>query len=253
MAISAGRLTQMISVLNPVLTRNAAGEMTEEWVSCGKIHADIRGRSSRERMQSGAEMAQAEIRIWVRGQSGREITAASPDPERCRAARAGCDRRASGNSLSAGRGKMIETLLDFSGLEDISRDLQLLSGAENNRVLREATRAGANVLKEEVVSRAPVRRGKLRRNVVILSRRSRDGGMESGVHIRGVNPDTGNSDNTMKADNPRNAFYWRFVEMGTVNMPPHPFVRPAFDVRSEQAAQVAIARMNRAIDEVLRR
>ncbi|EHL0242268.1 hypothetical protein ACE266_RS26080, partial [Escherichia coli] len=48
MAISAGRLTQMISVLNPVLTRNAAGEMTEEWVSCGKIHADIRGRSSRE-------------------------------------------------------------------------------------------------------------------------------------------------------------------------------------------------------------
>ncbi|SPX20625.1 putative structural component HK97 gp of phage origin [Escherichia coli] len=26
---------------------------------------------------------------------------------------------------------MIETLLDFSGLEDISRDLQLLSGAEN--------------------------------------------------------------------------------------------------------------------------
>ncbi|EFE8004237.1 TPA: head-tail adaptor protein, partial [Escherichia coli] len=41
MAISAGRLTQMISVLNPVLTRNAAGEMTEEWVSCGKIHADI--------------------------------------------------------------------------------------------------------------------------------------------------------------------------------------------------------------------
>ncbi|WP_141022151.1 HK97-gp10 family putative phage morphogenesis protein, partial [Escherichia coli] len=90
--------------------------------------------------------------------------------------------------------------------------------AENNRVLREATRAGANVLKEEVVSRAPVRRGKLRRNVVVLSRCSRDGGMESGVHIRGVNPDTGNSDNTMKADNPRNAFYWRFVEMGTVNM-----------------------------------
>ena len=29
---------------------------------------------------------------------------------------------------------MIETLLDFSGLEDISRDLRLLSGAENNRV-----------------------------------------------------------------------------------------------------------------------
>ncbi|EAS3143526.1 hypothetical protein DXO92_26030, partial [Salmonella enterica] len=50
---------------------------------------------------------------------------------------------------------------------------------------------------------------------------------------------------------PRNAFYWRFVEMGTVNMPPHPFVRPAFDVRLEQAKEVAIRRMNQAIDETL--
>lgn len=168
MAISAGRLTQMISVLNPVLTRNAAGEMTEEWVSCGKIHADIRGRSSRERMQSGAEMAQAEIRIWVRGQSGREITAASrlhvlSGPWRDRIL------NVVGLPVPDATGGRLEILCrlggkndrnpaGFSGLEDISRDLQLLSGAENNRVLREATRAGANVLKEEVVSRAPVRR-----------------------------------------------------------------------------------------------
>ena len=60
-----------------IFGHTVAGEKTEEWVSCGKLHADIRGRSSRERRQSGAEMAQAEIRIWVRGQSGREITAAS--------------------------------------------------------------------------------------------------------------------------------------------------------------------------------
>ncbi len=53
MAISAGRLTQMISVLNPVLTRNAAGEMTEEWVSCGKIHADIRGRAGADAVRCG--------------------------------------------------------------------------------------------------------------------------------------------------------------------------------------------------------
>ncbi|KAA0854725.1 hypothetical protein EYC93_27375, partial [Enterobacter hormaechei] len=49
----------------------------------------------------------------------------------------------------------------------------------------------------------------------------------------------------------RNAFYWRFVEMGTANMPPHPFIRPAFDVRQEQATEVAIRRMNQAIDEAL--
>jgi len=137
---------------------------------------------------------------------------------------------------------VISTSLDFSGLADIAKDLETLSRAENNKVLRDATRAGAQVLKEEVENLAPVKTGKMKKNVVVVT---------SGVHIRGVNPDTGNSDNTMKADNPRNAFYWRFVELGTSSMPAHPFVRPAFDTRQEEATQVALARMNQAIDEVL--
>nr|WP_113869631.1 HK97-gp10 family putative phage morphogenesis protein [Brenneria salicis]NMN90975.1 HK97 gp10 family phage protein [Brenneria salicis ATCC 15712 = DSM 30166]RBP57330.1 HK97 gp10 family phage protein [Brenneria salicis ATCC 15712 = DSM 30166]RLM28533.1 hypothetical protein BHG07_17240 [Brenneria salicis ATCC 15712 = DSM 30166] len=147
---------------------------------------------------------------------------------------------------------MIDFGLDFSGLNDIARDLEKLSRAENNKVLRDATRAGAEVLKEEVIDRAPVRTGKMRKNVVVLTQKSRrKGEISSGVHIRGVNPRTGNSDNTMKADNPRNAFYWRFVEMGTIKAPAHPFVRPAFDARQEEAANAAITRANRAIDEVL--
>lgn len=109
--------------------------------------------------------------------------------------------------------------LDFSGLADIARDLETLSRAENNKVLRDATRAGAEVMRDAVVERAPER--------------------------------TGNSDNSMKASDPRNAFYWRFVELGTINMPAHPFIRPAFDTTEELAAQVAIQRMNQAIDEVL--
>ncbi|QNJ60655.1 hypothetical protein H4P46_14360 [Escherichia coli] len=59
------------------------------------------------------------------------------------------------------------------------------------------TPRGANELKEEVVSRCA---GENCAAMWWSFPRSRDGGMESG--IRGVNPDTGNSDNTMKADNP---------------------------------------------------
>lgn len=149
---------------------------------------------------------------------------------------------------------MINVNLDFSGLNEIAKDLEALSRAENNKVLRDATRAGAEVLKDEVIARAPVRTGKLKKNVVVVTQKSRRrGDISSGVHIRGVNPNSGNSDNTMKANNPRNAFYWRFVEMGTANMPPHPFIRPAFDVRQEQATEVAMKRMNQAIDEALSR
>ena len=136
--------------------------------------------------------------------------------------------------------------LDFSGLADIARDLETLSRAENNKVLRDATRAGAEVMRDAVVERAPERTGKLKKNVVVLTQRSkRRGEIISGVHIRG------HSDNSMKASDPRNAFYWRFVELGTINMPAHPFIRPAFDTTEELAAQVAIQRMNQAIDEVL--
>lgn len=142
--------------------------------------------------------------------------------------------------------------LDFSGLADIARDLETLSRAENNKVLRDATRAGAEVMRDAVVERAPERTGKLKKNVVVLTQRSkRRGEIISGVHIRGWNLRTGNSDNSMKASDPRNAFYWRFVELGTINMPAHPFIRPAFDTTEELAAQVAIQRMNQAIDEVL--
>jgi len=147
---------------------------------------------------------------------------------------------------------VISTSLDFSGLADIAKDLETLSRAENNKVLRDATRAGAEVLRQEVEDRAPVLTGKLKKNVVVVTQKGRRRGeIASGVHIRGVNPVTGNSDNKMKASNPRNAFYWRFVELGTSNMPAHPFVRPAFDTRQEEATQAALARMNQAIDEVL--
>ncbi|EBU4332433.1 hypothetical protein CX850_23420, partial [Salmonella enterica subsp. enterica serovar Cubana] len=87
---------------------------------------------------------------------------------------------------------MIETSLDFSGLNDIAKDLELLSRAENNKVLRDSTRAGAEVLKEEVIARAPERTGKLKKNVVVLTQRSRRRGeITSGVHIRGRNMRTG--------------------------------------------------------------
>lgn len=146
---------------------------------------------------------------------------------------------------------MIDTKLDFSGLLDISGDLDALSKAENGRVLRNATRSAAAVIKDEAVRRAPKRTGKLAKNIVVLTQRTRNGDISSGVHIRGRNPRTGNSDNKMKTKDSRNAFYWRFVELGTSDMAAIPFIRPAYDARQEEAVKVAFDTANRAIDEAL--
>ncbi len=148
---------------------------------------------------------------------------------------------------------MIDTKLDFSGLLDISGDLDALSKAENGRVLRNATRSAAAVVKDEAVRRAPRRTGKLAKNIVVLTQRTRNGDISSGVHIRGRNPRTGNSDNKMKTKDSRNAFYWRFVELGTSDMAAIPFIRPAYDARQEEAVKVAFDTANRAIDEALTR
>lgn len=146
---------------------------------------------------------------------------------------------------------MIDTKLDFSGLLDISSDLNALSKAENGRVLRNATRSAATIIKDEAVRRAPKRTGKLAKNIVVLTQRTRNGDISSGIHIRGRNLRTGNSDNRMKTKDPRNAFYWRFVELGTSKMAAVPFIRPAYDARQEEAVKVAFDTANRAIDEAL--
>jgi HK97 gp10 family phage protein len=67
---------------------------------------------------------------------------------------------------------VIDINLDFSGLNDIAKDLEVLSRAENNKVLRDATRAGAEVLKEEVIARAPVHTGKMKKNVVVVTQKA---------------------------------------------------------------------------------
>lgn len=146
---------------------------------------------------------------------------------------------------------MIDTRLDFSGLIDLSDDLNTLSKAENRKVLRDATRAAAMVVRDEAKKRAPRKTGRLARNIVVATLRERDGGIASGVHVRGTNPVTGKSDGKMKTGDRNNAYYWRFLELGTSKMPPVPFLRPAYDARQEDAAKAAFEVANRSIDKVL--
>lgn len=133
---------------------------------------------------------------------------------------------------------MIDYGLDFSDLLDLSSELASLSKAESRGVLRNATRAAAGVIRDEVEARAPEQTGKLKRNIVVVTKRDRDGGISSGVHIR---------------SGKNRPFYWRFLELGTSKMAPVPFIRPAYDVKQEEAVQVAFDAANRAIDEALSR
>ncbi|MDH2066885.1 HK97-gp10 family putative phage morphogenesis protein [Pantoea sp. GD03673] len=146
---------------------------------------------------------------------------------------------------------MIDMKLDFSGLLDISGDLDALSKAESGRMLRNATRSAATLIKDEAVRRAPERAGKLAENIVVLTQRTRNGDISSGIDIRGRNPDTDNSSKKMKASDSRNAFHWQLVELGTSDIAATPFIRPAYETKQDEAVKAAFDTVNRAIDEAL--
>lgn len=148
---------------------------------------------------------------------------------------------------------MFSTQLDWGDLRELSKELELLSKAENRKVLNKATRAAAAAVTAEAKKRAKVKTGKLKRNIVTLSVKGRSPlEAASGVHVRGRNPRTGNSDNSMKATNPNNAYYWRFIENGTSKMAAQPFIRPAYDAKQAQLEGIIKDTLNKAIDEVLK-
>ncbi|KVL10763.1 HK97-gp10 family putative phage morphogenesis protein [Burkholderia ubonensis] len=134
--------------------------------------------------------------------------------------------------------------IQIVGLADLRADFEKLAKAQSTKALRRATVAGAKVIRDAARARAPKRSGKLRRNIVSAALRQKDapGLATAGVRVRSKG----------KGDSPTNAFYWRFVELGTQHMKAEPFMRPAFDASLAQAEGAIRTEIARAIDEVSR-
>ncbi|WP_089340578.1 HK97-gp10 family putative phage morphogenesis protein [Burkholderia singularis] len=132
--------------------------------------------------------------------------------------------------------------IQILGLADLRADFERLAKSQSTKALRRATLAGANVIRDEARIRAPKRSGKLKRNIVSAALRQKDA---PGIATAGVRVRTKG-----KADSPSNAFYWRFVELGTQYMKAEPFFRPAFDSSLDKAEGAIRTELSRAIDSV---
>ena len=71
--MQAGRLRHRVTIQNFTTTRTPSGQPVENWEDGKTISAEVKGRSGREMMASGAEHAEATIRVWVRFKSGSSI------------------------------------------------------------------------------------------------------------------------------------------------------------------------------------
>ncbi len=62
----AGRLRDRVTILNFTSVRTPSGDSTAVWQEGKTIWAELKGISGRELIASGAEKAEATIRVWVR-------------------------------------------------------------------------------------------------------------------------------------------------------------------------------------------
>lgn len=115
----------------------------------------------------------------------------------------------------------------IEGLRELRANLLKLTDRTAKNVLNRAVNAGARIIRDEAKQNAPVDSGKLKRNIITAKRRAPKGSANFVVTVREKG----------KADDPKNAFYARFLEFGTAKFPAAPFMAPAFENKKREAIQ----------------
>lgn len=134
-------------------------------------------------------------------------------------------------------------IMDLSELEDLLRDMDVLSRTDQRKVMNVATRRGAILMAAAVRKGAPVKSGNLRRNIVGMNlRRRQDQTGAAAVFVRTEG----------KADSGKNAFYWYFLEKGTSKRAARPFIAPAFEANKEAIDDLVLAAAENQLNKVLK-
>lgn len=113
------------------------------------------------------------------------------------------------------------------GLKEVEKKMRSLGPDIARKALRGALAAGAKVIKQDVIARAPVDTGRVRR-AVYVKRMTKTGPLKENF-IVGVR----NGKELQKRD--LDAWYWKFSEFGTKFMSRQSFVAPAFESKKNAA------------------
>ncbi len=139
-------------------------------------------------------------------------------------------------------------LQHVKGLSQLSAALKELPLRIARNALRQSVAKGALVIRDEAKVRAPVSNGPvapddplpgtLRRAIVIKHDAQRSNAF-SQTYVVAVRQGKRYRRRGKKGNRSQDAYYWRWVEFGTVKMSARPFLRPAFEAK-KQAALAAI-------------
>ncbi|TYC93044.1 HK97-gp10 family putative phage morphogenesis protein [Novosphingobium sp. BW1] len=130
---------------------------------------------------------------------------------------------------------------------DLERNLKKLSRVSRREVVEEAITEGAEVIAEEARILVPARTGNLRDSIDVSTQALNyaSGRLGRGSYEVFVGARQGKGQ-------PHDGFYGHMVEFGTVHSPPQPFIRPAFDQKAEEATEVAVDRLRKEFNRIMK-
>jgi HK97 gp10 family phage protein len=155
----------------------------------------------------------------------------------------------------------------IQGAGELMARLRGLEPKLRKRVARRAVRAGATIWRDAAMRYAaefddPDTPRKVSRNIAIRES-ARGGRAAGGIHVRVgvlggakrkfVGPPTPKHlrKRKRKAVDPRDVYYWRFLEFGTRKTRARPFLRPAYNQNIDTATTAVANELNAGIDRLL--
>lgn len=133
---------------------------------------------------------------------------------------------------------------EVEGMAALERRMRGLEPKLAKSALRAAVNAGAQVIKKEAKSLAPIDTGKLSKRAIYVQR-SRRGSSRSREEYK-VAVRLGKKDQ----EKSRDAFYWWYIEFGTKFLAARPFMRPAFEKMKFVAVEKIKAKLLEKLDKL---
>ena len=141
---------------------------------------------------------------------------------------------------------------EVKGLRELGLAMKGLSADMAGKVARQATAAGAGVVRKAAREMAPVDSGNLKAAVVMkrLPKRETPLTEEYFVTVRQGKKRDAAQGKARTGRQGKDAFYARFVEFGTVKVPARPFMRPALENNTQKAVSAMSNRLKARLDKV---
>lgn len=133
--------------------------------------------------------------------------------------------------------------VEIKGLSELLKAMKELPKAIEQKCLKVAVMTGANVIKRAAADLVVRRTGLVAKAIRIGFNRKESTPGKAVYHVF-----ISQKVKDKLKGKTRDAFYWRFLEFGTVKMAAKPFMRPAFDSTNREAAEVIKGKLKERIE-----